>query len=521
MTEIKRVYRNPSTNVTISSDKQVLGSAQDLANQGYAPIGTEEKKEDGTLYAGQRDPKTGQRFERFVQTPKPTIEKTSTTQVTPGTQTSDADTRDDGAGAGDGAGEVTGVSQFKLDAPDRGDIRTQKLSDAQSIIDAINENYGRQIRQEEVAGEGREGRTRALNIGAGMAGGNFATAGAIKTEEQNLKIMQSIEAERDAKVQNILNEVRDETDDTYELRRKEYIQQFEDETEANKKFAEDQKTDAMERISNIVKSGVLLSEFKEQHKDVYDKLITNSGLTEIEFDSMANASSQTPVKYSYKELKDGTLLRTGDDGSAEEIGNYAPPSDDANWKIEPMGDGSLYWMQKDEEGNIVDFEKFQSTKKTPGIPSQTTIQKQAYSDAIRQMNVRISTGENEKGNPILGADGKMSPDDYNSAKKAWTDDGYSPGDFDEEFAGFRDPTNPNYAVGGAKAEDIYRKTETGEEKEVDEKTEARDKIVNTYWDKYFGDYIAQAKTREDVEKVFTDKYGSITTEFKGYLDRRF
>ena len=452
-------------------------------------------------------------------------------KVTEDTSQANGDTGDGGDAGGVGEGrknvpiseqaQILGFNaeQKLLAGPNREDIRTQKLGDAQAIIDAINENYNRTLQRERLAGEGREGRTRALNISGGLAGSELASTDAIKTEEFNAKRIASFEAERDAKVQNVLNEVRNDTDETFEKRREEFLKDKEDKFQAEKDFLAETKKDALDRVADMAGTGVLADEFKKSNRDVYDNLLNRSGLTEIEFDSMWNAKSKTPVKYQYKELKDGTLLRTGDDGTTKEIGNYSPPDEDVAWNIEPQADGSLYWIKKDDQGEIIDFKKFQSDVKKPGVvrpKSKTTLDKEQFAEGKKEMNKQLIS--------VAGDDNFVSPENYNKAKRAWIAEGYSSEDFDNEYEGFRNPTNQNYDVGGAKAETAFKKAETEKKKAEQKKTETEEKRIAEI-DKVWGTTLSArkegGKSREKIEKELRKKYDGVPADAKNWLDRNF
>ncbi len=501
----------------------------------------QEKSERGITFSGDKDPATGKTFETFIPTkrevaPTRTGEsaqeklvrlkaeresKTEPTRVVRGagvTKTADGATTKAG-----------GVATFDIQEPDMDKIRGEKLSDAQSIIDAINENYSRQLAEEKIAGEGREGRTRGLSVGGGLAGSDFATAAAVKTEKENLEIKQSIEAEQAAVVQNVLNDVKNDTAELYEKRREEFIAQAEDRLAGEKAFQEQTKTDAIDRAKQIASSGAKITDLKRTEREVYNKLVNDSGLTELEFDALANAASPTPVKYSYKELKDGTLLRTGDDGSAEEMGNYAPPEeDDPAWNIEPQVDGSLYWIKKDENGDITDFKKFESTIEKPKTfkpPSQSTVDKQDFKDDIKTMTKELSSITGTKDPDYDGPDDPyISPQNYLVAKKEWIAQGYSPESFDDEFEGFRNPTNTNYSVGGTRAESAFQKTEAEKKKAETKVTETETKKTDSI-DKMWGTALSgrknSGKSREEIEKELSKKYDGVPDDAKNWLDRNF
>lgn len=509
----ERTYKNPTTGAVISSSGQSLSTPQDLANQGFSAIGTEEKLAGGTLYASPTD-STGQRYERYVQTPKVATPTTPAPTATADTNKTNGNTGDATAGATVTDGATTKTT---IEEPDKEKIRTEKLADAQALIDALNEEFNRKLQAEELVGQNREGRTRALNVAGGLGGSGFASAAAQKTEDYNKTITDSIAKERDARLSTILTGVKNETNEDYEARRKEYIQQADDQIAADKEFKAQAKTDALTRLDNIAKSNITAEQLKTEEPEVYNNLLRDSGLSDLEFDSIMNAKSVTPIKYEYKELKDGTLLKIGDDGTTKEVGNYAPPSTEKNWKIEPMTDGSLYWVTKDPDGNITDFQKFQTDKKTGTSGSSSVTAKAKKAEDIATMTKELSA--------VVGAeDPYISPQDYLKAKKLWIQEGYSPEEFDDQFEGFRNPNNPNYTVGGAKAETEYAKAEAAKKAEETKKAQAEQKKLEDV-DKVWGTPLSARKnsgqSREKIEKDLKKKYGGVPDDAKNWLDRNF
>lgn len=250
--------------------------------------------------------------------------------------------------------------------PNRDEIRTQKLNDAQAVIDALNAQYGTIINNEKVAGLGRENRTRALNVGNNLAGSNLASTQAQVTENKNTAIINNLEAEKGAKIQAILNDVAAETDEVYESRRKEFLADAEDDIDKRKKFETETQSKATSRIANLAAAGLSLGELEKSDPDTYKNLLRDSGLSEIEFDAMWN-NKAGKQSFEYKEMKNGELLRIGSDGEVKSMGSYTPPDETGSWEVESMKDGSLYWVKKDTTGNRLDIKKFETEKSETGF----------------------------------------------------------------------------------------------------------------------------------------------------------
>lgn len=548
-TRIQRTtYKNPTIGSKVKTDDTEL-TPQQLADKGYNPIGTEEKVKGGTVFSGSVDPKTGKRFQRFVQDQKSLNGNTGegnadaniggTPKITPdGMIKTDTGYRPaTPEELGNTGGSSFDIDKYKVSEPSREDIRAEKLADSQAIIDSINEEYNRILQREAQIGEGREGRTRGLNVGSGLSGSDFATAGAMKTERLNEDIQRSYEKERDAKINAILTDVKNETDETYEARRKEFLDQYEDEQTAQKEFAKEQKTEAQSRISTLASTGTKVEDFKVNNSDVYKKLVNNSGLSKVEFDMIWNANlpKANQVKYNFIQDKSGRWFKQGDDGTFNEVEGIEPPDEDPAWEVKPQLDGSMYWVKEDDEGNVIDFKKFQSdTKKSTGIKSQSTIDKETYNENVKTIRNEIVSGVDEEGNPYLGGDGYMAPQAYQEAKTEWIKAGNDPADFDKEFAGFRDPNNPNYNVTGEKNSnqktnetkqflnrDFVKKTLTETSLTIEEMLKKMGKERGDYEKSFLGIPTAKTSTEEasikkDFEDYIEDFVTSSMTKIENY-----
>lgn len=75
--------------------------------------------------------------------------------------------------------------------------------------------------------------------------------------------------------------------------------------------------------------------------------------------------------------------------------------------------------------------------------------KMKESEAITKMTEALNGVDKETGQPFLGDDGFLSPEDYAIFKKVWQEAGFTATSFDTKFKGYRNPKNNNYNVGGS------------------------------------------------------------------------
>lgn len=102
------------------------------------------------------------------------------------------------------------VSDYKNLLQDEGlteeQIRQKTMERFQAQIDALNRYYTEVIAKENVAGEGRLGSTAAVQARRGLIGSDFGAAQTEKTRQYNTDVVRAIQAEQNAKIQDILSE---------------------------------------------------------------------------------------------------------------------------------------------------------------------------------------------------------------------------------------------------------------------------------------------------------------------------
>ena len=144
-----------------------------------------------------------------------------------------------------------------MDEPNIDTIREEKRKQAQTIIDNINAQYNRVLTGDREYAKGLENRARALNISGGLGGSDFATASAVKAEEKGKAVIRNTEAERDAKVNAVLADVEADSEEVYQTRRKQFLEEAESAAEADKAFLDEQKSTALTRMADLAASVVV------------------------------------------------------------------------------------------------------------------------------------------------------------------------------------------------------------------------------------------------------------------------
>lgn len=230
-------------------------------------------------------------------------------------------------------------NNLNREKPNEAAIRENVLRQQQARIDAINKVYDDELVKARATAQGRLGETRALGAARGVLGSEFGLQEKAGTEAINQQQEQVIQNQRQREITDVLDRV-----DT--ISREKYAAESAQVDKNNAEylnFLGSKQNEARDTIKLLANSGANIEELNQEE---YKKLIDASGYSPIQLDAFYNAAKPkaSQVKYEYKELKDGTLLRTGDDGSIKELGNYAPPDDSGEWKIQQFDDGTVAWV---------------------------------------------------------------------------------------------------------------------------------------------------------------------------------
>jgi hypothetical protein len=251
-------------------------------------------------------------------------------------------------------------SSLKRDPVDEATIYQEERDRIQAQVDAINELYASQLKDVQQQGRGLVAQTSAITTGAGLGASPFQQTAEAKTEKYNEQQERLVKAEQAQMVAAILGKADD--------RAMERIQAEKADVKANQKdyldYLAGLQDDARQDMATMAQTGVDLSQLSETE---YQKLLKDTGYSKLQFDSYFNAlkPKAAQVKYEYKELKDGTLLRTGDDGSIEEIKEALPVEN--GYKLTQLSDGTL--VQMNETTGDIKFigEKGEFEKKTDTV----------------------------------------------------------------------------------------------------------------------------------------------------------
>ncbi len=196
-------------------------------------------------------------------------------------------------------------------------IREQARKDMQAYIDAINGQYAGLIGQEQQAGQGRLGQTRAINARSGLGGSDFGSANLAETEKYNAENVKALEAEKQVRLQEVNGKIDQRARDEIAAKKAEALGNSEKYIGQLEKNQESARND----LKTIAKSGAKLDDTKRQ------VLQKQSGYDPLTFESIWSANQPVPEYFSPIETKSGELIVVGKDGSVKNLGKYDLPGD--------------------------------------------------------------------------------------------------------------------------------------------------------------------------------------------------
>lgn len=247
-----------------------------------------------------------------------------------------------GANTGYDAAAADYYNGLDTTAPDRQKIYNEQLSQMQAQIDAINNVYTGLIAKENVAGQGRNGQTRAVNSRSGILGDDFGNANKAATEDYNAAKVEDLNRKKSLEIQSILTQVQQRADAQFEKANELSL--------ANKEkklaYHQELQKESRQNLADLAKTGVTLDQLSQ---DEYNQLVDQTGYDDLEFESIFNAAktAREKVDYKYTNIGNGKVLRTGVDGEGkaleEKIFDYGLPPD---YDLKETKDGSIYLFDK-------------------------------------------------------------------------------------------------------------------------------------------------------------------------------
>ncbi len=159
-------------------------------------------------------------------------------------------------------------------------IVAAKRAAAQAQADLITQQFNKTIASARSEGDKRAARTDAISRASGLSGSSFASTRANETAEANLKDIQFIEKERDAKIFAILNDVADRASEEYRAQRELFLKENEARFDRIEAFNKKVQERVVNEVAAIAATGISFEDFKTKYGNVIPQLLEEGDLTE-------------------------------------------------------------------------------------------------------------------------------------------------------------------------------------------------------------------------------------------------
>lgn len=305
---------------------------------------------------------------------------------------------------------------YSMNAPDLDTIREQMRQNSQGLIDAIQAEYAGIIADESIAGRKREKRTRGLNVSSNLQGSDFASAEAQKTEDANKKIMDTIKAERAAKIAGVLSGVSQRAMDQFEKQKTEYRQS----AEARLGLLEQFKEEALNDVSVLIEGGLTSDRLKSESPETWQQLLEQTGYTDAGL-SAYFASQQPEADQVFKEKVGNNMVFGYRDPDTGEIRTEKVPLAEGYSDFTKI-DGEPYFVDK-ESGKIIPAIGY--TPKASG--SKPYVSGTFETDEAALGGIRAALNETR------GEDDWVDSSVYKETHDLWRDSGGKTEDFLKQF----------------------------------------------------------------------------------------
>lgn len=317
---------------------------------------------------------------------------------------------------------------------DENKIRSDKMAQFQAEIDALNRYYA-ETKSQRLAAEAklaasRTGQQGAIQARRGLAGSDFGYAATAKTEEFNRASSQGIsdqlDAERSAKVSSILGQARSSADKEIELknaaRQAGYTQ-----------YINTLKTTEERRDQNLKQAvaGFINGSLEPTDED-YSAL---AGTLKLDAAKVKNAYLEA------KKLADEATRK-----AAENNGVSVSPGSSYVDKVT----GKVIYSAPAEEKHSAIYNEFVDYQKSGGklnfndyqtmdANRKRAITNVSLNDVQKVTDQKLQKEMAQTLGKAVGADGRVSPTDWNKLRTSWVNEGGTPVTFDASFGQFINP----------------------------------------------------------------------------------
>lgn len=235
------------------------------------------------------------------------------------------------------------------------DIRKQVERQMQGTIDAINKQYEGQVRREEEAGAQDLARQRSMNLRAGLGGSDFGAANKAGVRDRTSANVRDIQANQDVAVGNAIMKIEEIANQRISMEQTATQNAFTN-TMALQTFKQQQEDSARSLVKELGTAGLDMETIKTKDPDLYEKIITTSGLGEVQAEALMNSARKTAQKIDYTwQVVGDKVLGYGVDpvtGDLKQVSQDLAVTVPKNYSVSFAPDGTMMMVPDRFDPNI-------------------------------------------------------------------------------------------------------------------------------------------------------------------------
>lgn len=282
-------------------------------------------------------------------------------------------------------------------------IRDELARERQQQIDAIELSTRSAVQAEQASGAEDLARQRSMNLRAGLGGSDFGAANKAEVRNRTNENVRKIQAEGDMAVGQVIDSIDQLANQRFQLEQGAMQQNFSNSMEYEQYVQgqmQQQRAQAVESIAQLGKSGLDIATIKERDPQLYDNLLTASGMGEVELEAVLNNNKPAPAKIDYQyKVAGGKIIAFGIDpttGQLKMVEQDAGLPD--NYKTLTADDGTILGIPENWDGDtskivtVGNYRKPFASEMGGGVPAgdvtvnMTTQQRAAFNSIVDKFN---------------------------------------------------------------------------------------------------------------------------------------
>ena len=225
-------------------------------------------------------------------------------------------------------------------------IRKDMARERQQQIDAIEMSSRQAVSREQDAGAQDLARQRSMNLRAGLGGSDFGASNKAEIRTRTNDRVAGIEAQRDMAIGGAIDRIEQLAQSRFQIEQNAMQQGFsnlmqvQQYTQAQEQQMREQ---TLESLKTLGQSGMDIQTIKSRDPDLYEKLTTASGMSDVEVEAVLNNARPAPERtdYQYK-VMGNKLIAYGVDPVTGQLKTMEQEVDmPDNYSVTTMPDGTV------------------------------------------------------------------------------------------------------------------------------------------------------------------------------------